>query len=271
MPLMHGKSKKAFEHNVETEMNAHPGRRAENLAIAYSVKRKAQKKKMAEGGMAKDPVTGVPYSKPRQGAKEPITGQPYEEKKRYARNPVTGESYAEGGMAYAEGERNWLEPSESRDKANEANRRARHATTNDYMAYGGSAGDEYSGTWMGQPDRPKKPTIDDDMDEYAEGGMAPTTEESLDMVERCLRKKMAQGGYAEGQDVHGKFMDRADMQPADYEEYPSDWSSADYTGENSGDYDDDDQENQDRADMVSRIMRKHKLSWRGVPREMHQR
>jgi len=52
MPLIHGKSKKAFEHNVKAEMEAHPGpeHRAQNLAIAYSVKRKAQKKKMAEGG-----------------------------------------------------------------------------------------------------------------------------------------------------------------------------------------------------------------------------
>lgn len=51
MPLIKSKSKKAFEKNVETEMEANPGKehRAQNLAIAYSVKRKA-KKKMAEGG-----------------------------------------------------------------------------------------------------------------------------------------------------------------------------------------------------------------------------
>ncbi len=52
MPLIKSKSKKAFEHNVKAEMDAHPGKesRAQNLAIAYSVKRKASKKKMAEGG-----------------------------------------------------------------------------------------------------------------------------------------------------------------------------------------------------------------------------
>ncbi len=51
MPLMKSKSKKAFEHNVEAEM--HAGKpQDQSLAIAYSVKRKAKRKKMAEGGMA---------------------------------------------------------------------------------------------------------------------------------------------------------------------------------------------------------------------------
>lgn len=49
MPLMQGKSKKSFEHNVATEMDAHPGRKAQNLAIAYAIKRR---NKMARGGVA---------------------------------------------------------------------------------------------------------------------------------------------------------------------------------------------------------------------------
>lgn len=51
MPLIKSKSKKAFEKNVETEMKANPDPkdRAQNLAIAYSVKRKAAHK-MAQGG-----------------------------------------------------------------------------------------------------------------------------------------------------------------------------------------------------------------------------
>lgn len=48
MPLIHGKSKKAFGENVATEMHhGHPLK--QSLAIAYSVKRKAQHKK-AHGG-----------------------------------------------------------------------------------------------------------------------------------------------------------------------------------------------------------------------------
>jgi hypothetical protein len=51
MPLIQSKSKKAFEKNVKTEMDANPGKenRAQNLAIAYSIKRK-NSKKMAHGG-----------------------------------------------------------------------------------------------------------------------------------------------------------------------------------------------------------------------------
>jgi hypothetical protein len=50
MPLIKSSSKKAFKKNVETEMksNPDPKDRAQNLAIAYSVKRKAKKK--AAGG-----------------------------------------------------------------------------------------------------------------------------------------------------------------------------------------------------------------------------
>lgn len=50
MPLIKGKSKKAFEKNVETEMDSGKPKN-QSLAVAYSVKSKAKKpKKMAEGG-----------------------------------------------------------------------------------------------------------------------------------------------------------------------------------------------------------------------------
>lgn len=53
MPLMPGKSKKAFSENVATEMK-HGKPQPQALAIAYSVKRKNGKKKMAEGGMVNE-------------------------------------------------------------------------------------------------------------------------------------------------------------------------------------------------------------------------
>lgn len=50
MPLIKGKSKKAFGENVSTEMHAgKPQKQA--LAIAFSVQRKNKRKKMADGGM----------------------------------------------------------------------------------------------------------------------------------------------------------------------------------------------------------------------------
>lgn len=49
MPLIKGKSPKSFSKNVSTEMDAgKPQKQA--LAIAYSVKKNAQRKKMAQGG-----------------------------------------------------------------------------------------------------------------------------------------------------------------------------------------------------------------------------
>lgn len=53
MPLIKGKSKKAFEHNIKAEM--HAGKpQDQSLAIAYNIKKRNARKKMAEGGMAKD-------------------------------------------------------------------------------------------------------------------------------------------------------------------------------------------------------------------------
>lgn len=51
MPLIKSSSKKAFQKNVKTEMEANPGKesRAQNLAIAYAIKRRASHK-MAKGG-----------------------------------------------------------------------------------------------------------------------------------------------------------------------------------------------------------------------------
>lgn len=54
MPLIKSKSKKAFEHNMETEMAAGKPK-DQSLAIAYNVQRKPKKKKMADGGNVKAP------------------------------------------------------------------------------------------------------------------------------------------------------------------------------------------------------------------------
>lgn len=49
MPLVHGKSQKAFQKNVKTEMH-HGKPQGQALAIAYSIKRKAEAHKKAFGG-----------------------------------------------------------------------------------------------------------------------------------------------------------------------------------------------------------------------------
>lgn len=52
MPLIQSKSKKSFEKNVETEMDAGKPK-AQSLAIAYAMKRRADNK--AYGGMVHEP------------------------------------------------------------------------------------------------------------------------------------------------------------------------------------------------------------------------
>lgn len=49
MPLIKGKSKHAFEENIKSEIGAGKPK-DQALAIAYSIKRKAAQKKMADGG-----------------------------------------------------------------------------------------------------------------------------------------------------------------------------------------------------------------------------
>jgi hypothetical protein len=107
--LKHGKSKKAFEHNVKTEIESgKPQDQA--LAIAYSVKRKAGPKKMAQGGLmdrvgqtlddAADRITGEgKYRRSSDGISQPEQSAP---KGTIKRNPMTDEipnryGYAEGG------------------------------------------------------------------------------------------------------------------------------------------------------------------------------
>ena len=54
MPLIKGKSPKAFSHNVEVEIHAgKPQKQA--VAIAYATKRHAEHEHMAEGGEVEDP------------------------------------------------------------------------------------------------------------------------------------------------------------------------------------------------------------------------
>lgn len=53
MSIIKSKSKQAFEHNIKTELESGKPK-DQSLAIAYSVKRKPKKKKMAEGGYVND-------------------------------------------------------------------------------------------------------------------------------------------------------------------------------------------------------------------------
>lgn len=69
MPLKHGKSEAAFEHNFKAEMDAGKPK-AQSLAIAYDVKRRAKKKKMAKGGMANESAASEARPMPEERDKD---------------------------------------------------------------------------------------------------------------------------------------------------------------------------------------------------------
>lgn len=73
MPLIKGKSEKAFKQNIRTEMHAGKPQK-QSLAIAYAMKRKAQKKKMAEGGEVKPSPKTTPTPEPTRSS-NPLQNQ----------------------------------------------------------------------------------------------------------------------------------------------------------------------------------------------------
>lgn len=100
MPLIHSKSKKALQKNIKTEMEAHPekDKRAQNLAVAYSVQKAAhKKKKMAEGGEV-NPIE-------EKGTEKAMENQRHSKKLDFDKDDegmtleaIKKENYADGGM-----------------------------------------------------------------------------------------------------------------------------------------------------------------------------
>jgi hypothetical protein len=84
-PLLKGKSKKDFSKNVSTEMDAGKPQK-QSLAIAYSVKRRSGKKKMAKGGE----ITA-------KGEKRPMPDDTYDDSKETNR---TGKSNMSGDQSW---------------------------------------------------------------------------------------------------------------------------------------------------------------------------
>lgn len=219
MPLIHSKSKKALKKNIETEMEAHPGKehRAQDLAIAFSVQRQARKKKMAYGGEAdrKDGNPGTPKAKP-DNTRPPMedymgtyNGGP--DRSKMGKYPHPSESeymssdnpekYAEGGMCahggrmqcmegcYAEGGIAGQDNAKSESNRSPGTPKAkpdnRRPPMEDYMS------DYNTGPDYSKEERYPHPSEDeymssDNPEKYAEGGIA-------DKIRR-KRMMMADGG-----------------------------------------------------------------------------
>lgn len=87
----------------------------------------------------------------------------------------------------------------------------------------------------------------------AHGGMM--MEQGMDRVSRVMQKRMSMGGR-----VANDTQPMADDEPAEYDDLVlRDDLESSYTGKNSGDYLSDEQEDMDRKDIVSRVMRSRKF------------
>ena len=80
-----------------------------------------------------------------------------------------------------------------------------------------------------------------------------------DMVSRIMKKRYSKGGRVSNED-HGEDQDElADFSPNEFDDLSlRDDLESSYTGANSGDEIGDKQEDEDREDMISRIMRSRK-------------
>jgi len=140
MPLIKKTSKKAFEHNVAAEMRANPSpaKRAQNLAIAYSVKKQAAKKKMAEGGKVDKDLEAVgnqifeDHKRPtkEQNAKADKRAEAYRKANpNWDKRP----KFADGGEINAKNERRPMPDNQYDDAAMDERNSRRKPNTGDKM------------------------------------------------------------------------------------------------------------------------------------------
>lgn len=199
MPLIEGKSEKSFGHNVRAEMRADKPLK-QSLAIAYAMKRKAQKRDRQEDEEEHDAMGGM------SGFHKDEKMSGYEPHK-----------YAEGGLAEFE-----------RDE-------------------------ERSGY-----DHGKLPCPDCESGHCSIHG-ADMMEHGGDVVERIMKKgmkHMSLGGRVANEDHGPDDEDLAGFLPNEFDDLSlRDDLEQHYTGANSGDEIGDEQEDEDRRDIVSRAMR----------------
>jgi len=249
MPLIKGKSQKSFDKNLKTEIEAGKPMK-QSLAIAYSMKRKA--KKMADGGVTLGTMIGYPGSpKPKAMAeggsvddnKQRQDNEKGIHKSNYDLSPgVSKAGDMIGGLRHASGvakHKQVLEEMRSMKKPN-------------LYAEGGSVHeDEMESGYL-------------DMPEEHEVMNEPAMHED-DIVNRIMAKRMSEGGRVanEGEDEMSHL---ADGKPNEFDDLAlRDDLEEHYTGANSGDELGDAREDQDRHDIVARIMRKRMKQHNPVP------
>ena len=279
MPLIKGTSQKSFEKNLKTEME-HGHSQKQSLAIAYSMKRKAEAAKhKAMGGEMDDSCPNCGYA---HGGDIKETG-----------NKRFGSGYSGAGhqMDYTRGVHKEYSDLSSEKGMSYAGKRARegreigsanlHERKLDELKSmpnpklkGLAEGGEVEEMASGYEDMPENDVKhnemamhEDDKDLNQHHVMVMDSGED-DMVDRIMHKRsktfegearLSQGGQV-ANNAHPFEADFEDPNEFDDLVLRDDNEHADfnYTGANSGDEIGDEREDEDRHDIVSRIMRSRK-------------
>lgn len=281
MPLIKGKSKKSFEKNVKTEM--HEGKpQDQSLAIAYSMKRKAEQKKMAHGGHVEHEDARLENEE----HQEDMLHQP--------ENEAPPEGWAKPEMEHHAPDLTkrdramaafWGHSPSGDHEIDEGHQSAQphqghqvHIHINPQMGVHGEAEEHKGSVKHNMPAAHEDSRMlnqhgEDEtgsMGSYAEGGQIHDghqgEEHEEDMVDRIMAKR--QHCYSEGGKVANKDSGESTDDPhtfakGDENEFDDlalrDDLESEYTGANSGDEDGSKlNQEDDHEDMISRIMRKRK-------------
>jgi len=245
MPLSHGKSKEAFSKNVSTEMHAGKPMK-QSLAIAYAMKRR---KKMAMGGQLASGYLGMPYE-PVMKNKAALEEDDKDLNQEGEEDEGPMGAYAQGGMTMRDkmnrGEVDTdygpnPEHHEDEDKGpsfkdlpfnDQMMVRMHENTKNSYGSSEPEEGDEY-------------PSVEESA--YAYGG---------DIVDHIMRKR-----YSEGGKVANATPIVAGFKPNEFDDLVlrDDLESTYGHDDNAGDALGNAQEDEDRHDIIARIMKQRKM------------
>ncbi len=220
MPLLKGKSKAAFGHNVKTEMDSGKPQ-GQALAIAYNMKRK---KKMASGGTVQSGDTTMNYAEGGQ-----VTADNYQSQcTEHCNYPCEVHPQAE----YDSAEYNKMHGMHHNSMAMSEDERM--------LNQHGEMEEGPQGPWM------------------AEGGMMTDSgyqdeDHDMDMVGRIMKQRQMM--YSKGGKVANQDSIEAGFSPNEFDDlHLRDDLESSYTGANSGDELGNAGEDERRRDIVSRIM-----------------
>lgn len=252
MPLFHGKSKSDFGHNVKEEM--HEGRPLkQSLAIAYSMKHRSKK---AHGGMC---AHGADMTCPKCTYPKDSASQ---------NDPTKMEHMAKGGMLTKDGYQSsrvgdLTHPDladHEMDEYDESQYNKKHPMHADKMAMHedrrrlGQHGEIEEGPQGVPPNSPRDELHDRAYTQQTDNYSDEEDGDGTDMVGRIIAQR--QRMFSEGGKVSNEDELEADFSPNEFDDlHLRDGLEQHDTGANSGDELGDAQEDDDRDDIVSRIMR----------------